>query len=68
VKRLVLLIILAVLIAVFLGSPASEMSPTGTSLIDDDVPDSEVTPSRSGTGNSPTSAIITITMYAVDTK
>jgi len=62
VKRLVIIVTLAILLAalVLLGS-----SDTDISVADTSVPSSEVASNMAKKGNSSASAVITITMYAV---
>ena len=65
-KRLILAVALVVLLMILAGSSGSALPGTGTTPTDSSVLDGEPTAHQTDTSNSPASAIITITMYAVD--
>jgi len=64
-KRLILVIALAMLVMILAKLPTSVVSDAGTSLADTTIPDNELTTSQTEASNSSASATITITMYAV---
>ena len=64
-KRLILLIALAVLVVILAGSSASAVSDTRVCLTESDIPDNEITTRQTEASNSSASATITITMYTM---
>ena len=61
-KKLIPLIALVVILA---SLPVLVVSDTGASLTDSNIPDNELTTSRTEASNSSAGVTITITMYAV---
>jgi hypothetical protein len=64
-KRLILLIALAVLVMILAGSSASAVSDNSPSLADSNIPTDEIVTRQTEASNASASATITITMTGI---